>query len=167
MFAIIKEGKISQVVRAGVAFDIDGVQYPANWLSLSTVEDKAGIGAVDVLYEPRPDDRFYFVAEAAPVLDDGVVSMGFTVVPKDILQLKADMVRQVNTDAFRLLQMTDYMDSRPNYVAPADFLTWRESVRTVAQAAKKAIASCLSVDDLAALPWIVWPPDPDQAALTK
>ena len=152
MFAIMKDGKIAQVIRPGVAFDIDGIQYPANWFYCSTIEDKDGIGAVDVIVEPRPDDRFYFVGEAPPVFADGVVTMGFTVTPKDIVEM---------------LRPTDYMDSRPNYVAPADFLTWRESVRIVAQAAKKAIALCLTVDDLVALPWVVWPPDPDQVALTK
>ena len=167
MFAIIKNGKIDQVIRPGVAFDINGVQYPANWFYCSTIEDKAGIGAVDVIVEPRPDDRFYFVDEAAPVLADSVVTMGFTVTPKDLVQLKADLTKQLNAVAYEMLRPTDYMDSRPNYVAPADFLTWRESVRSVAQAAKKAIASCLTVEELAVLPWMVWPPDPDQIALTK
>ena len=167
MFAIMKDGKIAQVIRPGVAFDIDGIQYPANWFYCSTIEDKDGIGAVDVIVEPRPDDRFYFVGEAPPVFADGVVTMGFTVTPKDIVQLKTDMTKQINAVAYEMLRPTDYMDSRPNYVAPADFLTWRESVRIVAQAAKKAIALCLTVDDLVALPWVVWPPDPDQVALTK
>ena len=50
MFAIISNGVIALLVPAGTAFTWDGVQYPANWCNLSTPEEKAAIGMVDVVY---------------------------------------------------------------------------------------------------------------------
>lgn len=55
----------------GVAFSIgsgdDELQYPANWLELSTPEDRASIGIVDAPDPEWPDPRFFVTTQN----DDG------------------------------------------------------------------------------------------------
>ena len=42
-----------------VPFTVNGINYPANWLRLSTAEEKAAIGITEVADAPSYDSRFY------------------------------------------------------------------------------------------------------------
>ena len=137
----------------GVPFEHNGIQYPANWLNLSTLEEKQAIGITEIPEQPRPDDRYYWVTEN----DDG----SFSTTPKDLEGLKTTEVSKVNATAYSLLLSTDFMDFRPNYIPPAGWLEWREGVRSVCHDAKVAINACGTVEELMALPAIQWPNDPN------
>lgn len=51
-------------IREGTGFAIDGVQFPANWLNLSTPGEKAELGLVEVVtVGERADQRTYFTTE--------------------------------------------------------------------------------------------------------
>jgi hypothetical protein len=51
-------------IREGAAFEINGVQYPANWLALSTTQDKTDAGLTEVSTSGTPGDpKFFFVTE--------------------------------------------------------------------------------------------------------
>ena len=53
----------NQYIPEGVPFVVDGVQYPANWLNLSTPEEKAELGLHEVItVGVRKDYRYYLVA---------------------------------------------------------------------------------------------------------
>ena len=53
----------NQYITEGNAFEINGTQYPANWLNLSTPEEKAALGLEEVTDANAPlDDRFYWVS---------------------------------------------------------------------------------------------------------
>ena len=69
MFAIIRNNEIYKLIHEGTAFDLDGNQYPSNWINLSSPSEKAAIGMVDVVYAVRPDDKYYWVTENPPVCD--------------------------------------------------------------------------------------------------
>lgn len=125
-------------------FEVNGVQYPQNWLRLSTLAEKEAIGITEVA-DPEPyDDRFYW----------GLNN------PKDLDQLKAQWTQWVNDTTWQLLQKTDFMDSRkandPSYVAPADWVTWRSAIRTQAANAKSAIASATDIPTLQAAIDVQW-----------
>lgn len=54
----------NQHIREGNPFTIDGVQYPSNWLNLSTPEQKTALGLVEVTtVGTREDDRYFYVSE--------------------------------------------------------------------------------------------------------
>ncbi len=74
-----------QPLREDVPFTHNGIQYPANWLRLSTFEEKIAIGITEVVQEPRPDDTIYWVTDN----NDGT----YTATPKDLDTLK-DIWRQ-------------------------------------------------------------------------
>jgi hypothetical protein len=120
--------------------DADGNQYPANWLNLSTAEEKAAIGITEVADPVRADDRFYW---------DGDVTN-----PKDIDQVKAMLITQVKTTAGSMLAQSDWKVIRAaEGIKPVDAetLAWRESIRVASNNNETAINACTTVDELAVL----------------
>jgi len=164
MFAYILNNTFQRFISEGTAFEIDGVQYPANWLNLSTPEEKAAAGIVDVVYGEQPSDVYYWVSQDAPVYADGVVTVDYTAKPKDLDQLKAQATAGIRAQAYSILLPSDWMVVRgyeTKTIVPADWNDWRQSVRDVAEAQIAAITACEDVAELAALPAAEWPHDPN------
>lgn len=75
-------------------FEIDGTSYPANWLRLTSIEEKNAVGITEVPdVAVSYDDRFYW----------GVDN------PKDLTQLKTQWVTQVKDTTNKLLAVSDWM----------------------------------------------------------
>ena len=53
-----------------VAFTHNDIQYPANWLRLSTAEEKTAIGITEVADAPTYDSRFYLGDGTAKSITD-------------------------------------------------------------------------------------------------
>lgn len=123
--------------------DANGTQYPGNWLTFASADEKAAIG-IEWINDPEPfDDRFYWSAGHA----------------KDIEQVKAMLSTQIKTTAYNLLAPSDYKVVRQVETGEAvdqATLDYRAAVRTAYQDAKDAINSAVSVEALAALQ-ITWP----------
>lgn len=134
-------------------FVANEIQYPSNWLRLSTLAEKEAIGITEVADPEQYDDRFYW----------GVGN------PKDLIALKAQWTAFVSDSAWKLLQPTDFMDSRksndPEYNAPTDWLAWRASVRAKATQSKNAITAAANVEELIPLTNIQWPVDPNAKSI--
>lgn len=123
-----------------VPFTTNEIQYPANWLRLSTAEEKAAIGITEVADPVRADDRFYW---------DGDINN-----PKDIDQVKSMLISQVKTTAGSMLSQSDWKIIRAaEGVKPTDAetLAWRESIRIASNDNEAAINACTTVDELAVL----------------
>ena len=165
MFAIVQNDTIVQLVPAGTAFELDGVQYPANWCNLSTPEDKAAIGMVDVIYGTAPSDTYYWVTQEAPVLVDGQVVVNYTSTPQDLDQTKATCKSQINNTAYSLLLPNDWMVVKATETStPMDpaWNTWRQSIRTTAEGYVAAIMAAADMPALeAVMSSVTWPHDPD------
>jgi hypothetical protein len=71
----------------------DGTQYPANWLRLSSPEERAALGITEQPDAPTWDQRFYWGPD----------------LPKDLDQLKEQWLGQVKQTAATLLQNTDWL----------------------------------------------------------
>lgn len=166
MFAIVQNNQIVMLVQDGTAFEYNGVQYPQNWTNLSTPEEKAQIGMVDVVYAPMPNQQYYWVTQTEPVYNESTnqVDIGFTATPKDLTQLKANLVAQTNQTAYSILLPSDWMVVKAvetsTAIDPA-WNTWRAEIRTQAKAGVTAIEGCTSVEQLEALPAIQWAHDPN------
>lgn len=168
MFAIVQNGQIVQFVTPGNAFELDGVNYPANWCNLSTPEEKAAIGMVDVVYGPAPSETYYWVSEDTPYYDARAneVFINFTATPKDLFELQNAQVTATNQAAYTILQPSDWMVVRATETGtnpvPEDWNTWRQAIRQQAADQVAAITACTDVAQLAALPPVAWLPSPDQ-----
>jgi hypothetical protein len=139
-----------------VAFTHDGIQYPANWLRLSSPEERAAIGITEVPDPPVWDQRFYW----------GYDNEG-ELIPKDHDQLVAQWVAQTRATANALLSPTDWIIIREaDNGNPADPLlkTWREDIRLAAGEKNAAINDTFDTPDLVAYitgaDYPVWPSDP-------
>jgi hypothetical protein len=170
MFAIVQNGIIMMLVQPGVPFEWDGNFYPANWCNVSTPEEKASIGMVDVVYGAQANDQYYWVSEDAPVYNSETnqVDINFTNTPKDLTGVKTSSIQQVNSTAYSILLPTDWMVVKAvetSTTVPADWNTWRESIRTTAATATTSIDSAVDVDAVeTVMQNLVWPLDPDQVA---
>jgi hypothetical protein len=133
----------NQPLAIDVPFTHNEIQYPANWLRLTTLEEKQAIGITEVADPARYDDRFYW----------GVGN------PKDLTTLKGNMIGQVKTTAGTLLAPTDWKVIRAAEGVKdvdAETLAARAAIRTASNANEAAITACTTVDALAALQ-LTWP----------
>jgi len=150
----------NQYIREGTAFVIDGVQYPANWLNLSTPEDKSAIGLEEVITINSPaNDKFYWVSSSL-----SGASLTYTNTPKDVDVCKANQVSATNATAYSILLPSDWMATKAfetGTTVAAAWSTWRASIRTTAANQIAAINACTTVDDLANLPQADWAKDPN------
>jgi hypothetical protein len=119
------------------------IQYPANFLRLSTAEEKDALGIVE---QPEPenyDQRFYW----------GVGN------PKDLTQVKTQLTAQIKATAFAMLSPTDYKITRKAETGEAvdsATLQKRAAIRTACESNLTAVNAASSVDVLAALQF-TWP----------
>ena len=133
-----------------------GTQYPANFLRLSSPEERAAIGITEVP-DPAPyDQRFYWGYDA-----DGHL------IPKDHAQLVDQWVAQTRQTANTLLTPTDWIIIREadNGKAADPLLkTWREDIRLATGIKVIAIRNTADTAALAAYitgaDYPVWPVDP-------
>jgi hypothetical protein len=148
-----------KTLQAGVAFTHNDIQYPANYLNLSTPEEKATIGITEVTEQPRPDDRYYWVTDNG----DGT----YTTTPKDLATLKTNLINQLNQTAWTLLNPSDWMvimATETGTQVPAAWNTWRAQIRTQAANQTTAINACTTVDELIKIAPVDWAHDPNYVA---
>lgn len=152
-----------QYIQEGTAFEINDIQYPQNWLNLSTPEEKAEIGLEEVIATNQPADQTYYWVSQTLVGPD----LTYTNTPKDLLSVKTTALNQINATAYSILLPTDWMvvksveTSTP--ISPS-WNTWRQSIRTTALNATNAVESAADVDAVEVAMNITWPKDPNQVA---
>ena len=127
-----------------------GVQYPANWLRLSTLEEKEAIDITEVP-DPAPyDQRFYWGPD----------------LPKDHTQLVEQWTQQTRTTAGTLLAPTDWVIIREadnGKAADPALKQLREDIRLATGQKNAAIEATADTAELAAYitgtEYPVWPSD--------
>ena len=127
-----------QKLRYDRAFTHDGIQYPANWLRLTTLAEKEAIGITEVADEPSAvyDGRFYWGPNN----------------PKDHTQLKEQWVTETKNNAGKLLEPTDWYvvrQAETSTAIPADITARRAEIRTMCSAKETAINATADTDALA------------------
>jgi len=113
-------------LRIDVSFVKDGTTYPASWLRNATQAQKDALGITEIQPDPIPNDRIY-VVQADPANPGKWIST-----PRDITQVRATLIADVNAHANGLLSPTDWKIVRAaEGVADcdADTLAYRSYVR--------------------------------------
>ena len=119
------------------AFTHADIQYPANWLRLSSLEERNAIGITEVADAPTWDRRFYW----------GVDN------PKDHTQLVEQWVSQVKQTAGSLLAQTDWYVIRMSDSAkpvPTSVQLERSEIRRFSDEKEAAIEATTTTEGLAA-----------------
>ena len=158
------------------AFTLGDIQYPANWLRLSSAEDRAALGITWETEAPRADDRFYWsgdinnpkaMEDREEVDEDGnpmyvkvlgevdgepaMVDSDERLVTKG---LKSNWIAQVKATAGTMLATTDWMVIRKaerDVPIDADVVTKRAAILAEANRLEVAIAACTTVEELIAV----------------
>jgi hypothetical protein len=139
-----------KLLQTGVSFyDANGTQYPANWLNLSTEEQKAAIGITWVA-DPIPvDTRFYWDINLPKALEDKLEEDGSTT-----KGLKTTFKTQVKDTANKLLANTDWYVIRKaerSVDIPTDIADKRSAIITEANRLDSEIGLVDTVEGLIAI----------------
>ena len=157
-------------------FSIDGTSYPANWLRLTSIEEKNAVGITEVAdTQAHYDDRFYWGVDNPKLLNDreesdeagnplyvqvydstageygAMVNTTERLVTKG---LKSQWTAQVKDIANKILAQTDWMVIRKaerNIDIPAAIVTHRAAVIAECTRLVAAIQGCAEVPALIAV----------------
>ena len=144
-----------------VAFSHNDINYPANWLRLSSAQEKTALGITEVADAPTYDSRFYWGDGTAktltdtnevdengdPLLDengDQVVSLG----------VKSVLKAQEKVTAGSLLARYDWYVVRKaekSIAIPTAITTYRDGVRTACNTRETEIDNCADTAALVTL----------------
>ena len=139
-----------------------GVQYPANWLRLTSLAEKQAVGLVEVTTSPDQiyDQRFYWNADIPKQLNDVTDDDGNTTTG-----LKTQWKNTQNEIAASLLAPSDWrvvkeLEVNSSFSAaksayPAKWQTYRAAVRTACNTRQTEIDACA---DVAALKELLFGP---------
>lgn len=117
------------------AFTHAGIQYPANWLRLTSLEEKTAIGITEVADDPWYDQRFYW----------GVDN------PKDLDTLKTQWKATQSEICNSLLSPSDWRVTRAAELGQAvasAWLTYRGAVRSACNTRQTEITAVADVPAL-------------------
>ena len=138
-----------RTLQLDVAWEHNDVQYPANWLRLSSSQDRAELG-IEWVEGPRAwNQKWYWGYDA----DNNLI-------PKTYTDLKTLWTAATNDTAYKLLQPSDYLwgklqQQNSSFAAAktayesSPWSTWRGTIRTEAAAMVAAIAVTADVGDTA------------------
>ena len=141
-----------------VPFTVGDVNYPANWLRLSTADEKTALGITEVADDPVYDSRFYWGNGTAKTLTDTneVDENGDPVLDENgdqvvTLGVKSLLKAQEKVTAGTLLARYDWYVVRKaekSTAVPTAITTYRDGVRTACNTRETEIDNC---SDTAAL----------------
>ena len=141
-----------------VPFTHGDIHYPANWLRLSSAQEKKDLGITEVADAPTYDSRFYNGDGSAKALDDVNATDDNGDLLKDengdqvvILGIKSILKAQEKVTAGTLLAPYDWYVVRKaekSTAIPTAITTYRDGVRTTCDTREKEIDAC---SDTAAL----------------
>tara|TARA_R100000234_G_C4976623_1_gene168781 strand:- start:213 stop:758 length:546 start_codon:yes stop_codon:yes gene_type:complete len=139
----------------------DAVNYPANWLRLSTADEKKAIGITEVADDPTYDYRFYWNDGTAKALDDvdAKDDEGNLIKNEDgtqvvTLGVKSVLKAQEKKTAGALLARYDWYVVRKaekSIAIPSAITTYRDAVRTACDTRETEIDNCADTAALVTL----------------
>ena len=122
------------------AFSHNNINYPRNWLRLTSLKEKQAIGITEVadVVTPSYNQKFYWGVDK----------------PKDIDQLKVVWIAHQKKNAAVLLSPTDWLVTRyaeATTVIPTKTKEYRAAVRTVCGERETQITDCVDTAELCTL----------------
>ena len=140
-----------KTLQYGEAFVHDGLQYPSNWLRLTSLEEKQAIGIIEVAPTVAPlfDNRFYWDDGTPKQLDDSTETVdGVEVTTAGI---RADWIKKQNEIAQSLLAPSDWRVTKAaelGTTVASKWLTYRGAVRSACNTRQSEITAVKTVDAL-------------------
>ena len=131
------------------AFTHAGIQYPANWLRLASLEEKQAIGITEVANDPTYDQRFYWGPSNPKQLDDKTETVDGEEVKTTGLKTQwSDTQGQI---AASLLAPSDWRIIKAKETGtniPSTWKTYRAAVRTACNTRQTEIGNAADIPAL-------------------
>ena len=144
-----------------VAFSHNDINYPANWLRLSTADEKTALGITEVADAPTYDNRFYWGDGTAKTLTDTneVDENGDPLLDSEgnqviTLGVKSVLKAQEKVTAGSLLAKYDryvVRKAEKSTAIPTAITTYRDAVRTACNTRETEIDNCADTAALVTL----------------
>ena len=153
MFAIVQNDTVVKVIQPHTEFELFGQSYNAKWTARMTDAEKAALGITEVVSDPVPDERFFWVTANPVALVDGVPKVTYTVVTKDLEVLKTQFIAQTKAGARAALADTDWLVIRRSdrgIEIPAEAAAERTKIVADCEAKEAAIRAATTVEELMA-----------------
>ena len=135
-----------------VPFTYGDIHYPANWLRLSTAQEKKDLGITEVADAPVYDNRFYNGDGSAKSLTDTTETKDG--VEYTYLGVKSVLKAQEKLKAGSLLAKYDWYVVRKaekSTAIPTAITTYRDGIRTACDTREKEIDACADTAALVTL----------------
>jgi hypothetical protein len=151
-----------QYINEGTAFTIGDIQYPANWLNLSTPEQKIEIGLEEVIATNSPaNDQYYWVSQTL-----NQATLTYVNIPKDLTTVKGNCINLLTTAAYNYLFPSDWMVVKSVETSTPmnpDWNSWRASIRATADQTRTALTGAADIPAVELIMNTVnWPKSPAQ-----
>ncbi len=131
------------------AFTHAGIQYPANWLRLSSLEERNALGITEVANDPTYDQRFYWGTSNPKQLDDKTETVdGVEVKTTGLKTLWSANQGEI---AASLLAPSDWRVIKAKETGtniPSTWKTYRAAVRTACNTRQTEIGNAADVPAL-------------------
>ena len=131
------------------AFTHAGIQYPANWLRLSSLEERNALGITEVANDPTYDQRFYWNVSTPKQLDDKTETVDGVEVKTT--GLKTQWSATQGEIAASLLAPSDWRVIKAKETGtniPSTWKTYRAAVRTACNTRQTEIGNAADVPAL-------------------
>ena len=131
------------------AFTHAGIQYPANWLRLASLEEKTALGITEVANDPTYDQRFYWGPSNPKQLDDKTETVDGVEVKTT--GLKTQWSATQGEIAASLLAPSDWRIIKAKETGtniPSAWKTYRAAVRTACNTRQTEIGNAADVPAL-------------------
>ena len=173
MWAYVQNNQVTQVYTRPKAITIGDVSYPANIFMLWSASELEAISIYEVVEDNSnyQDPEYYNNTNQSFVYANGVVTASYgPATPKPLDDttytdpdtgittttpgLKSNAVTAQKQTAYGLLQPSDWYvvrKSENGVDIPADWDSWRESIRTTCESQVAMINACTTVPELQAL----------------
>jgi len=135
-----------------VPFTVKDINYPANWLRLSSAQEKKDLGITEVADAPTYDSRFYWGDGTAKALDDKTETIDG--VEYTTLGVKSVLKTQEKATAGSLLAKYDWYVVRKaetSKAIPTTIKTYRTAIRTACTTRETEIDNCADTAALVTL----------------
>jgi len=146
----------SRALPMDIPWEHNDVQYPANWLRLSSTQDRAMLGISWGVEQQSWDQRFYWGVDNPKQLDDKTETVDGVEVKTT--GLKTQWKAQQDQIASSLLAPSDWrvvkeLEVNSSFAAaktafPTSWQTYRAAVRTSCNTRQTEIDACGTVDEL-------------------
>ena len=138
------------------AFTHDGIQYPANWLRLSSLEERNALGITEVANDPTYDQRFYWGPSNPKQLNDVTDEDGNTTTGLKTLwkatqsEICSSLLSPSDWRVVKELEVNSSFSAAKTAYS-SDWKTYRAAVRTACNARQTEIDAVADVPALIVL----------------